>query len=148
VPDGYYAGYISIGVVEHRQEGPEPFLDEAYRILRPGGIALISVPFFHSLRRLKANLGFYRANPQGMDFYQYAYSQEEFAAYLERAGFEILEFRYYASYKGAKDEIPFFKHAWNWPFVGRRLRHRFHHSEVWQERFAHMIMAACRKPVA
>ena len=24
VPDGYYSGYISLGVVEHRLEGPEP----------------------------------------------------------------------------------------------------------------------------
>ena len=33
VPDNTYAGYISLGVMEHRHAGPEPFLEEAYRVL-------------------------------------------------------------------------------------------------------------------
>ena len=44
VPDAWYAAYISVGVVEHRRDGPQPFLSEAWRVLQPGGIALISVP--------------------------------------------------------------------------------------------------------
>ena len=50
VADNHYAGYISIGVIEHRQAGPEPFLDEAYRVLRPGGIGVITVPYVHPIR--------------------------------------------------------------------------------------------------
>ena len=57
VPDGTYAGYVSLGVMEHRREGPEPFLREAFRVLAPGGIAMISVPHFHVLRRLKGFAG-------------------------------------------------------------------------------------------
>ena len=34
VPDGYYTGYISLGVVEHQPEGPEKFLQEAKKYLK------------------------------------------------------------------------------------------------------------------
>lgn len=32
VEDGHYSGYISLGVIEHCKEGPEPFLREACRV--------------------------------------------------------------------------------------------------------------------
>jgi len=44
VPDACYDAIISLGVVEHRYEGPEPYLQEAQRILNPDGVLLISVP--------------------------------------------------------------------------------------------------------
>ena len=47
VPDGYFQGYISLGVMEHREQGPEPFLAEANRMLSESGIALISIPFLN-----------------------------------------------------------------------------------------------------
>ena len=37
-------GYLSFGVVEHFIDGPQKPLAEAYRVLRPGGIAIISTP--------------------------------------------------------------------------------------------------------
>ena len=42
--DGSLSGYISLGVVEHFIEGPHLPLSEGYRVLRPGGIAIISTP--------------------------------------------------------------------------------------------------------
>lgn len=73
VPDGYYAAYVSLGVVEHHQQGPEPFLREAYRVLSDDGVMLISVPYFHPLRRIKTHLGLYRGRTDGLSFYQYAF---------------------------------------------------------------------------
>ncbi len=80
---------ISIGVVEHRREGPEPFLNEKYRVMKPGGLLLISVPYFNPLRQWRASHGAYQADVSGLDFYQYAYSRREFIGFLENSGFEV-----------------------------------------------------------
>src|SRR5438445_6400131 len=36
------SGYLSFGVIEHFREGPSAALVEAHRVLRPGGVAIIS----------------------------------------------------------------------------------------------------------
>ena len=78
VADSTYSAYISIGVVEHDEHGPSLFLEEAFRILKKDGIALISVPYINPLRRIKALLGSYYRGPTDLPFYQYAFSKTEF----------------------------------------------------------------------
>ena len=68
-PDDHYDTYLSIGVVEHRIEGPEPFLSEAYRVLKPGGKILISVPFLGPTRKLKSRLSMYDRKPLELPFF-------------------------------------------------------------------------------
>jgi SAM-dependent methyltransferase len=145
VRDGYYSGYISLGVVEHRQEGPEPFLREAYRVLEPGGVALISVPYFHPLRRLKARLGLYRGRPDGLEFYQYAFTEMDFAALLQTAGFEIVDKMLYDGFKGVKDEIPLLRQMFKWRGIGWRLQRRLRSWEWAERNLGHMILFVCRK---
>lgn len=53
VPDGYYAGLLSFGLVEHFIAGPEAALHEHFRVLAPGGLAIITVPSYNGLRRVK-----------------------------------------------------------------------------------------------
>jgi SAM-dependent methyltransferase len=106
VNDGFYAGYISLGVVEHRKEGPEPYLKEAHRVLETGGTAFISVPYINRLRQLKASLGLYRGQPDDLDFYQYAFTKNQFRRYLLGFGFEVIEEVPYGSISGLMDEIP------------------------------------------
>lgn len=145
VPDSYYSGYISLGVVEHCQEGPELFLYESYRVLKPGGVALFSVPYFHPLRRLKAKLGFFRDCPNDLEFYQYAFSKNEFSALLQKVGFEIVDKMIYDGFKGVKDEIPLLKKVFQWPVIGWRLR-RWVRSCKWIEHtLGHMILFVCQK---
>ena len=91
VLDATYGANISLGVVQHRSEGPEPFLQEAHRVLAPVGVALNSVPYFHALRRLKARLGLYRGHTHGLEFYQYAFAEEEFTALPKAVRFEIVD---------------------------------------------------------
>lgn len=145
IPDGYYAGYISIGVIEHREAGPEPFLKEAYRILQPGGVALISVPYLHPLRKLKGRLGFYRGKIEGLDFYQYAYSQEELGRFLQAAGFKVLAYESYDGYKGIKDEISLIPFLLRQRYLGIRLKQRLQRSAYAENHFGHMVMAICQK---
>ena len=145
VPDAFYAGYISLGVMEHREEGPEPFLKEAHRVLADGGIALISVPYFNSLRRLKARLGFYGKPAAPAPFYQYAFTGEEFTSLVERAGFQVVERAAYSGDKGVKDEILLFRKVFQWPGVGWRAV-KVLRSGGWLERkLGHMMLFVCRK---
>ncbi len=53
VPAGFYTGLLSFGVIEHFKSGPAGPLAEHYRVLAPGGIAIISVPSLTLLRRAK-----------------------------------------------------------------------------------------------
>ncbi len=89
ITDNAFDAIISIGVVEHRCEGPEPFLEEKYRILKAGGVLLISVPYYNALRLWRAERGAYRDDVTGYDFYQYAFTRDEFIGFLERAGFQV-----------------------------------------------------------
>jgi ubiquinone/menaquinone biosynthesis C-methylase UbiE len=41
-----------MGVVEHFEQGPHAPLDEAYRLLKPGGLAFVSVPTVNIIRRI------------------------------------------------------------------------------------------------
>lgn len=145
VPDSSYSGYISLGVVEHRQEGPELFLQESYRVLKYSGVALISVPYFNPLRCLKARLGFYRGRPDSLEFYQYAFTEKEFITLLHEAGFKIIDKMLYDGFKGVKDEISFLHQIFQWWGIGWRLE-RWLRSSEWAERnLGHMILFVCRK---
>ena len=106
VPDAFYDAYISLGVVEHLEEGPEPFLVEAHRVLAQNGIAIFTVPFCNTIRRIKAQLGVFHTPPaSGEYFYQYAFTCEEFAEIAQENGFRVLWATYYDPWKGLKDEL-------------------------------------------
>ena len=148
VPDGWYSGYISLGVVEHCQAGPELFLQEACRVLEMNGVALISVPYFHPLRRLKARLGLYRAQPDRLKFYQYAFTEADFAACLRSAGFVVVGKMPYGGFKGVREEVSWLRLVAKWRGVGWRLE-RWLQSSKWIERnLGHMLLFVCRKAQA
>jgi len=149
-PDNHYDGYISLGVVEHTRDGPERYLKEAFRVLVPGGIALISVPCFHWLRRIKAGLGMYQADNADMSFYQYAFRRNEFKKLVESAGFETIEIRQYDSYKGILDEVS----ALRWVMkrrlgkydLGSVMQKLLRRVGVIENSLGHMVMFVVKKP--
>src|SRR5262245_26032117 len=49
-PDASFDAALSLGVVEHWPEGPGAPLRELGRVLRPGGIALLTVPCLSTVR--------------------------------------------------------------------------------------------------
>ncbi len=95
--DNSLSGYISLGVVEHFKEGPGKAISEAYRVLRPGGIAIITTPnksfyirYIDIVKKLKKiikkilgikNLPEY--------FFQYEYSPRQLKKFCEAEGFYI-----------------------------------------------------------
>ncbi|MCM3885104.1 bifunctional 2-polyprenyl-6-hydroxyphenol methylase/3-demethylubiquinol 3-O-methyltransferase UbiG [Frankia sp. R82] len=62
VPDGSYDAVYSPGVCEHFEAGPADVLRETFRVLRPGGVALVSTPCFSPLLR---GLGRAATSPAG-----------------------------------------------------------------------------------
>jgi len=61
--DNSISGIISLGVIEHFIEGPGRPLMEMLRVLRPGYYAVITVPSFNYIRRIKYKFSNYHINP-------------------------------------------------------------------------------------
>jgi SAM-dependent methyltransferase len=138
-------GYLSLGVVEHREDGPEPFLLEAFRVLKPGGYSFITIPYINPLRNLKRCLGFYRKiNDTNTIFYQYAFSKFEFRKFLEKTGFEILEDKGIAGYFGIKEELPILFVLLDHMPGGWKIKQYLKKSN-WTNFFGHLIMFVCKK---
>lgn len=100
-PDESFDVVFSPGVCEHFSEGPEDVLAGAFRVLRPGGVALVSAPYFNPLRQHLARHGRF-ADGDG-DFYQYAFSAESLTRHLERVGFEVEAVQPAGTFRAMKD---------------------------------------------
>jgi SAM-dependent methyltransferase len=50
--DDVFDSYVSGGVMEHFEEGPDKALQEARRVLKKGGILLATVPYLNLIRRI------------------------------------------------------------------------------------------------
>lgn len=147
VEHGYYGAYISLGVIEHRAAGPEPFLTEAFRVLKPGGVAILSVPWFNPLRRLKAWLGcFDGTSVKASEFYQYAFTAREMEDKLVIAGFKVVEQSSGNLEMGFEDELPFLKSLYEKGVLGRILKRLVRKGNLVARLFGHSRVYVCRKP--
>jgi SAM-dependent methyltransferase len=107
--DGAIAAHISLGVVEHLEAGPEPILREMVRTLRPGGVALVSVPWMNGLRTLfrpRLQRREQQKQATGLAFYQYYYSRAELGRFLEQAGLRVVRYYPYSPGKGLREFLP------------------------------------------
>jgi SAM-dependent methyltransferase len=106
-PDDHFAGYWSLGVIEHFVDGYIDVLKEIRRVLVNGGYLFMSIPSMSLLRRLKAKLGLYQELTSGRkgSLYQYVLSPDTVVRDLEANGFELIEKRPLSGLKGFKDEV-------------------------------------------
>ena len=107
VEDKTFAAYISLGVMEHFQEGPDKAIKEAYRVLKKGGLLLVSIPQVFKWRKERANSQD-TPLPENASFYQYAFSVEEFGALLKQYEFEIISQYGYHSHYALRVRFPLF----------------------------------------
>lgn len=100
--------YISLGIVEHFQEGPQKAISEAFRVLKKNGKLLISVP--HAFRwRQMAVAPESTPLPDQASFYQYAFHQDEFRTFLHEAGFSIQSEYGIESHYAFRVQYPWFR---------------------------------------
>lgn len=149
VEDNHYDGYISLGVVEHVYEGPDAFIAEAYRVLKPGGIAIITVPWISPLRRKRVKEGAFSTEEPSLPFYQYAFDESEFTEILTKHNFSILETGGYSAFKGLKDETQFVQKMINNKYFGRKftkfLLWFFKKFPKYNNKVGHMLLVVAQK---
>ena len=89
--DGTLAGYVSFGVVEHFEHGPTRVLEEAARVLRTGGVALVSVPYENPHRQELATLTKDQALCHGLEFYQHYHRAQDLKHAFSSVGLRPLD---------------------------------------------------------
>ena len=96
-PDNSFDAYLSLGVIDHNDLGPENAIKEAFRVIKPGGYFFVSTPCNNLFRKLinhpirdMINL-FYRIIRKKLYFVEYRFERKELVSYVRNGGFEILE---------------------------------------------------------
>ena len=89
LPDAAVDGVISWGVIEHDEAGPEAAWREFYRILKPRGGIVVTVPRDSQVMRASSEKQF-PVQPHAT-FFQYFMTEGELASHVAHARFEIVE---------------------------------------------------------
>lgn len=150
LPDASVGMYVSLGVVEHRPEGPESILREAARVLTDGGVLFITVPYYNLFRRLREPWWrlkhWVRRRPSWsarfgeIAFYQYAFGRAEFESILRANGFTTDYHKLHHSHVALRKDLP---------ITGRLKRKRFQRLVRGLERvpplMSHMLLVVARR---
>ena len=149
-----FDAYFSWGVFEHFELGPARCIEEAYRILKPGGLLFLTVPFQnwrHILREAASGFSWKEAfehvktdDLRRLRFYQWRFTKADLRQELEMRRFRILESKPIHRREG-------WKRCLTWDFKLRegtkvfRLADRLLHRLVPRGVICHMLMVVARK---
>ena len=106
--DATFAGYWSVGVIEHFWQGYAQCMAEMARVVRPGGYLFVTFPQMSPIRRWKARLNRYpRWTTDGSPeaFYQFALDHKQVSASFVAHGFDLAKAVPLDGLKGFKDEM-------------------------------------------
>jgi SAM-dependent methyltransferase len=143
-PDGHFRAVVSLGVIEHFEEGPGKALAQFQRVLSDGGLLIVTVPTQNLMRKLLTNRmkRFFRIvhQLQGVryGFEEYRYTREQMIALLTGAGFHIIQVApddFNDPYDmGLYVDFPFLrdpKVTWRLNMAGRILRQFLQSLSLW-----------------
>ncbi|MHB8899264.1 MAG: class I SAM-dependent methyltransferase [Thermoguttaceae bacterium] len=124
-PDNYFDAYYSGGVIEHFEDGVEPQLTEAHRVLKNGGFFFVTVPHMNVVRRCASAAFPFRTKrdldgrnschqdrlrefrvdkpPKGFHFHEYVFPTSEMRQFLIKCDFSIIEERCLCASSGLQD---------------------------------------------
>ncbi len=106
--DATFAGYWSVGVIEHFWHGYEQCVAEMARVVRPGGYLFVTFPHMSPIRRWKARMNAYAqwtAHCSPAAFYQFALDHRQVRATFTAQGFSLVKALPLDGLKGFKDEL-------------------------------------------
>jgi SAM-dependent methyltransferase len=86
-------GYLSFGVFEHFEHGMLPALRESYRVLKPGGVLVLTIPYPNVVHRFVA---WRRSRTQQSlltddEFFESTYTREVLCEQVQAAGYTLVE---------------------------------------------------------
>jgi SAM-dependent methyltransferase len=112
-PDQSFAGYWSLGVIEHFWDGFGEIAAEAWRVLIPGGILFLTFPALSPLRKYKIRRSSYPPYDDRLGapvgFYQFALDPVAVKNEFAQLGFRPQRMRFFSGLKGIKDEVEFLR---------------------------------------
>jgi SAM-dependent methyltransferase len=99
-PDASFDAVLLAGTVEHVYGGPERGFAEAFRVLRPGGCMVLTIPYINLVRKIVLPFYLirdwwfsYRPAARKEKFFEYVFTRSEVVAMLADAGFTVTECR-------------------------------------------------------
>jgi ubiquinone/menaquinone biosynthesis C-methylase UbiE len=96
--DESFDAIMCLGVVEHDEEGPQTFLKEIYRVMKPQGLLFLTVPYESVFRRFVhfplANVLFFIQRiyyHRKLKFGEYRYSKRDIVQFVNEVNFNIMK---------------------------------------------------------
>jgi SAM-dependent methyltransferase len=94
--DASFDAVFSSYVAEHFENGPEELFREIHRLLKPGGLFFVVVPYNNTFRRLITNpalrvlAAIWRRRGKALGFTEFRYTKAEMDGFLRATDFEVL----------------------------------------------------------